>query len=149
MVKKNNEMREKESVLKMKNKLTPKQFHVMAENGTEPAFSGELLHNKKSGEYKCAACGFELFSSEGKFDSGTGWPSFDSPKTKVSEEEDKSFGMRRVEVKCPKCGGHLGHVFNDGPTETGKRYCINSCALEFNENSGKASSKAREEMRKH
>ncbi len=116
-----------------KQRLTAEQYHVLREKGTEPAFSGKLLHTKQEGVYRCAGCGNELFSSDTKFDSGTGWPSFDdlmSDKS-VTLEEDASHGMKCVEVKCAQCGGHLGHLFNDGPTKTGKRYCINSCALEF------------------
>ena len=114
--------------------LTEEQYKVLREKGTEQAFSGKLLHNKEKGVYTCAGCGADLFDSNKKFDSGTGWPSFWDvvDKNKVKLKEDKSFGMKRVEVVCARCGGHLGHVFDDGPREkTGKRYCINSCALEF------------------
>ena len=116
-----------------KKKLTPKQYHVLREKGTEISFTGKLLHNKEKCTYTCAGCGSELFSSDTKFDSGTGWPSFDKPmNTKNIElKTDYSHGMARTEVLCKKCGGHLGHVFDDGPTATGSRYCINSCALEF------------------
>src|SRR3990167_3594720 len=110
-------------------KLTPEQYKIMREGGTEAPFSGEYVHTKDKGMYKCAACGNELFSSETKFDSGTGWPSFTEPKNKQNIELriDKSDGMERVEVLCKKCGVHLGHVFDDGPYEKGgKRYCINS-----------------------
>lgn len=118
-----------------KKKLTPEQYRVLREQGTEMPGTGQLLHNKKSGMYTCAACGAKLFSSGAKFDSGTGWPSFDDPVAKDALEfiKDDSVGMQRVEVRCKKCGGHLGHVFNDGPTNTGKRFCINSCALGFEE----------------
>lgn len=117
-----------------KKKLTPQQYHVMREKGTEPAFSGKLYNNHEKGMYKCAACGQELFSSDTKFDSGSGWPSFDQPINREHVElvEDNEFGMRRTEVVCKNCGSHLGHVFEDGPKETtGQRYCINSCALTF------------------
>jgi len=116
-----------------KKKLTPEQYNVLREKGTEMAFTGKLLHNKDKGTYTCAACGNELFASDAKFESGTGWPSFDQPKNleNVELKKDLAHGMLRTEVMCKKCGGHLGHVFNDGPTSTGKRFCMNSCALEF------------------
>ena len=106
---------------------------VMHRKGTERPFTGKHLHENRKGMYKCAECGHILFSSEGKFDSGCGWPSFDRPvdENAVEKKRDMSHFMKRTEVLCPKCGGHLGHVFDDGPTETGKRYCINSVALEF------------------
>lgn len=114
-------------------KLTPEQYRVLCEKGTEMPFTGELLHNKDKGTYACGACGAELFSSDTKFESGTGWPSFSDVKNSkaVTLKADNSHGMHRTEVLCSQCGGHLGHVFNDGPSETGLRYCINSCALDF------------------
>ncbi|MFH2028510.1 MAG: peptide-methionine (R)-S-oxide reductase MsrB [Nanoarchaeota archaeon] len=113
-------------------KLTPEQYHILKEKGTEPAFSGEYVKFDKKGKYVCANCGNELFGSDTKFDSGCGWPSFyDAKKDAVEFKDDISLGMHRIEVRCKKCGGHLGHIFDDGPNPTGKRYCINSLALEF------------------
>ncbi len=113
--------------------LSDEQYHVLREKGTERAFTGKLYENREEGMYYCAGCGNPVFSSETKFDSGTGWPSFYAPVSdkNIYLEEDKSFGMRRTEVVCSRCGGHLGHVFDDGPDPTGLRYCINSCSLSF------------------
>ncbi|HVY72722.1 MAG TPA: peptide-methionine (R)-S-oxide reductase MsrB [Candidatus Paceibacterota bacterium] len=113
-----------------KEKLTPLQYRVLRERGTEAPFSGELLHETRDGMYRCAACGNALFASDAKFDSGTGWPSFDQAlpgSTKIVP--DDSHGMQRDEVVCAHCGSHLGHVFADGPSTTGERYCINSVCL--------------------
>ena len=115
--------------------LTSEEYRVLRTKGTEPAFTGELLNNKRKGIYVCAGCGSPLFSSDTKFDSGSGWPSFYSPigDDSVEEQTDRSLFMKRTEALCEKCGGHLGHVFDDGPEPTGLRYCINSGALHFEE----------------
>lgn len=117
----------------LKKKLTPEQYHILREKGTEAPFTGKLLHNKDNGMYVCAACGQELFNSNTKFDSGSGWPSFyDVAKEgAVKLTNDSSHGMHRIEVTCSNCGSHLGHVFADGPNPTGQRYCINSLSLDF------------------
>jgi peptide-methionine (R)-S-oxide reductase len=122
-----------------KKELSSEAFSVLRKKETEPPFTGTLLENKESGVYRCAGCGTPLFSSESKFDSGTGWPSFFKPVADehVKEEQDISFGMQRTEVHCAVCGGHLGHVFDDGPAPTGKRFCINSVALNFKKHSKK------------
>ena len=116
-----------------KKKLTREQYEIMRNKGTEPAFSGKYVDNHETGMYECAACGAMLFSSDTKFDSGTGWPSFDNPTNRenILLREDNSYGMRRTEVICKNCGSHLGHLFADGPTKTGQRYCINSSCLTF------------------
>ncbi len=119
--------------------LTEEQFRILREKGTEPPFTGHLLENHEDGMYHCAACGNPLFSSETKFESGSGWPSFYAAfkDANVKLVDDTSHGMRRVEVQCARCGGHLGHVFPDGPKPTGARYCINSAALDFREGEAK------------
>jgi len=115
-----------------KKSLTPEQYHVLREKGTEAPFTGSLLHADADGVYRCAACGNPLFASDAKFDSGTGWPSFDQALPgAVKEITDESLGMSRTEVVCSNCGSHLGHVFDDGPTATGKRYCTNSVCLDL------------------
>ena len=116
-----------------KKQLSPEQYFVLRQKGTEAPYSGKLLLNKEKGVYKCAACGNELFTDDMKFDSHCGWPSFDREIAggKIKTVEDNSHGMQRTEIMCARCGGHLGHIFNDGPTETGMRYCVNSLSLEF------------------
>jgi peptide-methionine (R)-S-oxide reductase len=118
--------------------LSPERYHIMREQGTEPPFTGAYTYEKADGMYRCGSCGAELFSSDSKFDSGTGWPSFTEPAVAESVElrADRSHGMVRTEVVCANCGGHLGHVFEDGPGPEGKRFCINSCALDLEPRAG-------------
>jgi len=116
-----------------KKKLTEEQYRILREKGTERAFSGKFYTNHEDGIYTCAACGTELFRSDTKYDSGSGWPSFYDAigKDKLKFETDTRYGMTRIEISCANCGGHLGHVFDDGPNPTGKRYCVNSLSLDF------------------
>jgi peptide-methionine (R)-S-oxide reductase len=130
-----NPQRVEKSDHEWREELSPAQYEVLRRKGTEPPFTGKYVHEKRDGTYRCAGCGAELFSSETKFESGTGWPSFTEPAHRANVElhDDHSYGMHRIEVTCAACGGHLGHVFPDGPGATGERYCINSCSLELDQ----------------
>lgn len=129
----NNKIERNKTEEQWKKELAPGQYQVLRQCGTEPAFSGKYYNNKEKGEYLCAACGNKLFSSSTKYDSGSGWPSFYQPidKSKIDEKKDTSSGVERIEIVCSNCGGHLGHVFNDGPKPAGLRYCVNSISLDF------------------
>ena len=138
----------KKTEAEWKAELTSEQFRVMRKQATEPAFSGKYYKSKADGIYRCAACGAPLFDSDHKYDSGSGWPSFDQPihKDNVAYEKDGSLAMQRVEVHCARCGGHLGHVFDDGPKSTGLRYCINSASLNLDTNPVEAPKKKLTDM---
>ncbi len=122
-----------------KKSLSPEEYKVLREKDTESAFTGSLLHNERTGVYRCAGCGSVLFRSDTKFDSGSGWPSFFEPKSEdaIEKKMDRSLPVPRTEILCAKCGGHLGHVFDDGPAPTGLRYCVNSAALHFEDKEDK------------
>jgi peptide-methionine (R)-S-oxide reductase len=125
----------KKSDEEWKKTLPPERYRVLRKKGTEMPFTGEYVHNEKKGVYRCAGCGAELFTSDTKFDSGSGWPSFYAPVSEesIDTEKDRTLGTSRTEILCSKCGGHLGHVFDDGPNPTGFRYCVNSLSLNFEE----------------
>lgn len=129
----NNKKQLEKTEQQWKEELTPEEYRVLRQCGTEPGFTGKYYKHKEKGTYHCAGCGTALFSSDSKYDSGSGWPSFFAPmeKNTIKEVEDNSFGMRRIEIKCSNCDSHLGHVFPDGPKPTGLRYCVNSVSLDF------------------
>jgi len=129
----------KKSDKEWKEELSAQRYYVLREKGTEPPFSGELYHNKDNGTYLCAGCGTALFKSDSKYDSGSGWPSFYEPLSgkAIAEHSDSTLGMTRTEITCSNCGGHLGHVFPDGPKPTGLRYCVNSLSLDFKKDTKK------------
>jgi len=124
---------DQEKIERLAQDLNEEEYRILLDHGTEPSFCGTLLDNKLEGTYACRLCGLPLFASSTKFESGTGWPSFHAPydREHLDEIEDTAYGMRRVEIRCARCGGHQGHVFPDGPPPTGKRYCLNSASLEF------------------
>jgi peptide-methionine (R)-S-oxide reductase len=134
-----NKSKTKKNDEEWRKKLTPEEYEVLRLRGTEPPFTGKYVNNKEKGVYVCAGCGQKLFRSDTKYDSGSGWPSFWAPVSEdnLQEVTDKSHGMIRIEVLCKNCGGHLGHVFDDGPKPTGLRYCINSRSLKFKSKKGK------------
>jgi methionine-R-sulfoxide reductase len=133
----NNKIMDTDKIVKTeeqwKKELTPEQYHVLREKGTEAAYTGEYTNTTKKGKYVCAGCGTVLFTSDMKFESHCGWPSFDNDLggDRVIKKPDNTFGMHRTEILCAKCGGHLGHIFDDGPTATGNRYCVNSVSIKF------------------
>lgn len=135
--------RQRKSDEEWRRELTPEQYRILREKGTERAFTGEYNAEKSEGVYRCAACGEPLFSSDAKYDSGSGWPSFYAPidPEKVETEEDRTLGMRRTEVMCARCESHLGHVFPDGPRPTGMRYCVNSASLRLDRGDARADEK--------